>query len=187
VSDLGRLVACSLDVAPDAPLPTEFRIFKAGVNETQHGSFLYDATAAAAVWEHYQKSGVDCMIDLEHSVLAEDDSPRTDTKDARGWFKLEQRGGELWAVNVTWTPDGERRLREKTQRYVSPLFLNTKEDRRVVKLVNVALVSMPATDDAAPLVAASRLQGMTGAKRLACYALLCTALAAEVKRKTKRS
>jgi hypothetical protein len=67
------------------------------------------------------------------------------------------RNGELWAVDVTWTPDGERRLREKTQRYISPLFRRDKKTGRILRLLNVALVSMPATNDAQPLVAASLL------------------------------
>lgn len=98
----------------------------------------------------YTRAGVDLPIDLEHESL---DIPlRSDSRDARGWFKLEIRNGELWAVNVRWTPDGARRLSEKTQRYISPAFY-TDEEGRVVELINVALCAMPATYEAPPLVA----------------------------------
>jgi phage I-like protein len=175
------MCSVALDVAPDAPLPREFRIFKEGVNETTHGPYVYDAEAAAAVLADYRRCGVDLMIDLNHSVI--DENPRPDSSDARGWFQLEQRGGELWAVNVSWTPDGEQRLREKRQRYISPLFKHTKEGR-IQSLLNVALVSMPATHEAAPLVAASKL---AGAQRVACYAALCLLLCARNTRSPKRS
>jgi hypothetical protein len=56
-------------------------------------------------------------------------------------------------VRTKWTPDGERRLREKTQRYISPAFLFDSE-RRVTKLINVALTALPATHGTQALVAA---------------------------------
>ena len=147
-------VLCSdvAGVAGTAP-PTEFRIFKVGENPTTKGVFLFDAAAAQAVMAAYQAQGVDYMIDLEHQALG--DPNRADSADARGWFKLELRNGELWAVDCKWTPDGARRLAEKTQRYTSPAFL-ADESGRVVELINVALVAMPATHGAAPLVAAAK-------------------------------
>ncbi len=143
-------------MAPFEP-PKEFRIFAAGKIPTQNGETdLFDAKAAAAVMEEYKKWGVDLIVDLEHDTVNEEaKANRSDANDARGHFGLELRNGELWAVNVTWTPDGARRLEEKTQRYISPLFRRDKKTGRILRLLNVALVSMPATNDAAPLVAAS--------------------------------
>jgi phage I-like protein len=57
-------------------------------------------------------------------------------------------------VNVRWTPDGARRLQERTQRFISPAFAH--EGDRPTKLVNCALVSQPATHGAHALVAASK-------------------------------
>lgn len=148
------------DAGPGAvELPTEFRIFAAGKIPTQNGETdLFDSKAAAAVMAEYQKWGVDLIVDLEHDTVNEEaKANRSDASDARGHFGLELRDGELWAVNVKWTPDGARRLTEKTQRYISPLFKRDKKTGRILRLLNVALVSMPATNDAAPLVAASAL------------------------------
>jgi len=151
-----RVLLTELPADPAAP-PTEFRIFKAGANQTTKGTTLFDEKAAAMVMAAYQAQGVDLMIDLEHGAL---DAPiRSDSPDARGWFKLELRAGELWAVDVKWNPDGARRLSEKTQRYTSPAFY-ADEDMRVTELINVALVAMPATHHAAPLVAASKTTGV---------------------------
>lgn len=140
-------------VAADAPLPNEFRIFTAGVNASTKGDVLFDALAAELVLEAYRRGGVDLMIDLAHDSLSEAARvARADADDARGWFQLEVRAGELWAVGVTWTPDGERRLRERTQRYISPAF-RFDDAGRVVELINVAIVARPATLDAPALVA----------------------------------
>jgi hypothetical protein len=145
-------------------LPTEFRIFTPGVMSTTKGPDLYDEVGARSVLEEYQKQGVDLMIDLNHDSLdPATRRQRADAGDAMGWFNIEQRAnGELWAVNVRWTPEGEARLRAKKQRYISPAFLKEKKTRRIVELVNVALVGMPATHNAEALVAASRLELRAG-------------------------
>ena len=156
----GRLV--DLKATAEA-LPTEFRLFRAGVNETSKGPIVFDEGAAQSVMAEYAKQGVDVAIDLAHDSI--DDNARmhrSDADDARGWCQLEVREGpELWAVNVKWTPDGERRLREKTQRYVSPVVFVDDNDHAVA-VFNIALCSMPATYGAMPLVAATK--GKTAAQ-----------------------
>ena len=141
-------------------LPTEFCIFAAGLNDTDKGPVLFDKAAADAIMADYARRGVDLMIDLNHDSLAE--ATRPDSGDARGWFKPQVReDGSLWACDVKWTPDGARRLAEKTQRYISPAVLLDGEDRALV-LVNCAIVAMPATYDAPALVAASRVSLAAG-------------------------
>lgn len=148
-----RLLFSELAFADPSALPTEFRIFRAGANPSTKGTVIFDDAAAASVMAAYSTQGVDLPLDLEHQSL---DAPiRPDSTDARAWFKLELRNGELWAVDVKWNADGARRLAEKTQRYTSPAFY-TDEECRVTELINVALVAMPATHQAAPLVAASK-------------------------------
>jgi len=161
----------ALSVSADAPLPTEFRIFRVGVNETTEGPLVFDAEAAAAVMAAFRKRGVDIAIDLQHDSISQAArAARNDAADARGWCSLEVRDGELWAVAVRWTPDGERRLREGTQRYISPVAFFDRESYRVTEIFNLALVSQPATHDAQPLVAARRL-GMSMDPKLIAEAL----------------
>lgn len=136
----------------DVP-PTEFRIFAAGENTTTKGTFLFDDQAARSVMNAYQAHGNDVMIDLEHLSL-EQESNAFDP-DARAWCHLEVRNGELWATQVGWTPDGETRLREKRQRYISPAFEADKKTHRITRVLNIAITALPATDNLKPLVAAS--------------------------------
>lgn len=150
----GAIATLAVALELDAGLPTEFRLFVAGWNETEKGAFLFDEAAAASVMDHQAAWGVDLMIDLEHQALDPFTPADPTARDARGWCNLEVRGdGSLWAVNVRWTPDGAARLSEKRQRYVSPAFA-FDDSRRITQLVNVALTALPATHQTPALVAA---------------------------------
>jgi hypothetical protein len=138
-------------------LPTEFRLFVSGWNETENGRYLFDAQAATAVMSAYRNWGIDVAIDLEHQMLDVDPGASDPTaRDARGWCGLELRNGELWATNARWTPDGAQRLREKRQRYVSPAFDADPKTKRIVQIMNIAITALPATHHTPALVAASR-------------------------------
>lgn len=155
-----RTLSGTLELLGDQ-LPTEFLIFKPGVNATRKGDFLFDQRAARAVMAEYQKGGVQLCLDLEHDSLdPERRKARADASDAMGWYDLALKSdGSLWAVNVAWSSEGERRLRGKLQRYTSPAYFVTesKDAERPRRLINVALCAMPATLDNEPLVAASDL------------------------------
>lgn len=141
--------------------PKKFLIFRKGLNPSSKGTFLFDEQAAQAVMSHYAQEGVELMIDLEHRSL-KDESKNYDP-DARGWCKLEVIKGELWATNVRWTPDGEARLSEQRQRYISPAFRVDKGSGRVQAVLNLALVAMPATHGAQDLLAAARYAALSTA------------------------
>jgi phage I-like protein len=150
---LSAAVSLSVD---SAALPTEFRLFVAGWNDTEQGRFLFDAAAAKLVMAAHTKWGVDLSIDLEHQMLEHGIAPESTAKDARGWFRLALRpDGSLWAVDVKWTADGAQRLSEKRQRYISPAFTVDPETSRVTSIINAAITAMPATHETPALIAAS--------------------------------
>jgi hypothetical protein len=148
--------------AEDGALPTEFELFPAGVSPSTNDTILVDERSAELVMSRAARHGVDHMIDLNHySLRAGPDSDPT-AADARGWFNLEIRSGAVWAVNVTWTEDGAARIRDRRQRYISPAYLceewdAEKEMPRLTEVLNCALVAMPATYGAQPLI--GRLDG----------------------------
>jgi hypothetical protein len=151
-----------LSIAAGETPPAEFRLFVKGWNKTERGEFLFDDQAAATVMSDFEARGVDGMVDLEHLSL--DPESKNFDPDARAWFRLEVKSdGSLWAVNVRWTPDGERRLGERTQRYISPAFTVDPETKRVEKILNIAITAMPATHMTPALVAASARLSMADA------------------------
>lgn len=138
-------------------LPDRFLIFRKGENTSTKGTFLYDDISERSLKAEQERRGIDIMMDLEHLSL-DDTAPNYDP-DARAWFSLSFEPDGLYAVNVKWTPDGARRLKEKTQRYISPAFVKEKKTGRVVSLFNVALVGQPAIDEIPALVAANNIGG----------------------------
>jgi len=93
------------------------------------------------------------MMDLMHGATDEQAiTLRADAADAMCWYDLEVRDGELWGVGVEWSTEGERRIRARLQRFVSPTFF-TDETGRIVALDNVALVSRPGMFGATDLTA----------------------------------
>ena len=141
--------------------PTEFRLFRAGANETTKGVFLFSEESQKSVMDGYQRHGADVPIDYEHKML--DYFASADDMRAAGWFTPEVRDGELWAANVRWTNKAASALREGEWRYISPAF-TTGEDGRIFELINVALTNLPATHQLEALVAASRAREALSAK-----------------------
>ncbi len=155
----------ALDGAVGEDLPAEFQLFWPGENPSTKGSVWFDEVSALRVMGDADTYGNEYPIDLEHRMV----SPRlvdpndSDT-DAMAWHRLEVRpeagGPGLWAVRVSWTPEGERRLRARSQRYTSPAFYvepdpDTGRDR-VVRYINCALCARPATHEIPPLVATAQ-------------------------------
>lgn len=149
----GDHLALSIAVMGDEP-PSEFRIFTAGTVESTKGEILFDDAAAESVMTEYAEHGIDLMIDYDHASLAYASLDPAQAGKAAGWFNLEVRGGELWAVNVRWTAPAADALRRKEWRFMSPAF-NTDKAGRVTSLLNVAITNLPATRRLEPLMAAS--------------------------------
>jgi phage I-like protein len=140
-------------------LPTEFCLFVPGENPNYNADAkgqptpVFTADSAKRVQADSQRKGTDYFLDLEHASLEKN---RADATDSMCWFNVEVRpDGSAWAVNLRWTPEGERRLRGKLQRYTSPVFTFDTETGEIVEFVGCALTSDPATYGIAPLVAAS--------------------------------
>lgn len=144
-----------LEIGLDGEPPTEFRIFRAGINKTRKGNLLFDDEAARMTMAAYHEHGADIMIDWNHASVS---MVLTDPKlagAAAGFANLEVRNQELWAVNVRWNEDGAEALRKKRYRYFSPTLYSDDESGRIEEIVNIALTNLPATDHQTPLVAAS--------------------------------
>lgn len=156
--------------------PAEFRLFEAGLNQTDHGDFYFTKQSAKAIMAALGNR--DLMIDLEHLSL-ETESINFDP-DAYGWAKLEVRNGELWATNVRWTSEGAKRIRSKKQRWTSPAFSHHKKTNVITALVNVALTALPAMHNNQPLIAATNRKAMDWAQLLESLGLASDATLEDV-------
>lgn len=96
--------------------------------------------APEAILAAFEREGLVLPIDVNHKMEVMDvgeDVP------AMGWIvALEEREGAIWA-RVEWTPRGEKALRAREYRYISPAFLHDQHGR-ILELVSAALVTQPA-------------------------------------------
>ncbi|WP_437759493.1 phage protease [Sorangium sp. So ce1389] len=143
-------------VSLDGQPPSELRLFRAGQNKTTKGTFVFSERSATAVMAAFKEHGVELAFDYGHAMavganLSEDGK-------AAGWFTLEVRAGELWAVSIRWTDKAGREIAAREWRYVSPWFEYDAKTREITTIINVALTNIPATHEAQPLMAASLLE-----------------------------
>lgn len=147
----------------DGEVPSEFRLFASGANETTKGAFVFDERAAELVIEAYVAHGVELCVDYDHRTFDVGGPPESGK--AAGWFTLEVRDGALWAANVRWTPPAALALRNREWRYISPTigYEPVSDGQvRVTRVINAALTNLPATVGAFPLMAASEFSGVAG-------------------------
>lgn len=143
----------------DKTPPSEFRLLNDGHTFTTKGVINCDANAAASVVAAMQRAGRDSLpFDYGHGMLSPVQS--YDTARAAGWFTPEARGGELWAVNIQWTPKAKQAFEDREFRYFSPALMLNADTRMVSELINIALTNIPATLNIEPLVADSRVNNM---------------------------
>lgn len=145
----------------DGKAPEAVRLFRAGANETRKGVFLFNEASQASVIAAAKDWGVRLSFDYCHAMLdtwAID--PAASGKSA-GSFLLEVRDGDLWAVDIKWTPAAKAAIEAREWLYISPAF-NHAEDGAITELINVALTNIPATKNLDPLIALSVLRERAG-------------------------
>lgn len=129
--------------------PTELLILKYGVTSTVKGPYTFTPELGKEVMDIYIKRGLELYFDYNHLSLDPEDEEQGK---AAGWFKLELREDGLWAVDIKWTDKARALIENKEYRYISPVIITKGENSEVIRLVNVALTNLPATDDLAPLI-----------------------------------
>ena len=140
-------------VAVPVEAPGRILIVPWGAVRSASGDFLCDHASAAAMIAAHTGHGVDLPIDYEHETLGGDYAAPSGIAPAAGWVKsLEVEAGVgVWA-NVEWTERGAGYVRAKEYRYLSPVVMVRKTDRRAVELHSIALTNKPAIVDMRPIV-----------------------------------
>lgn len=154
-----RLQACALETDK---LPEEVLIAPWGEVASASGLFVLDAESAALVMEAFAAHGTDVPIDYEHQSLGGSYASPSGLAPAAGWIRalravtpdLSSEGTVtpgLWA-QVNWTDSGRERVASREYRYLSPVVMVRKSDRRVVALHSAALTNKPAIVGMRPIV-----------------------------------
>jgi len=148
-----RRFAVDVPVTSDRKPPSEFRIFAAGLNQSEQGPCVFDDLSAQSVMAEYVAHGKPTLIDYNHGT--EFPYPDPDQAISAGEFTPAVRNGELWATDIHWTTRAAEYLANGEYRLFSPCFFMDCETLRVMRIISVALTNRPALDNIAPLVAAS--------------------------------
>jgi len=151
-----------------AAVPGRVLIAPWGRVASASGSFVVDEEAGRAVLEAFREHGTEIPVDYEHQSLGGIYASPTGQAPAAGWIRelAVCRPGEadepgLYA-DVEWTEGGRARLAAREYRYLSPVVIVRKSDRRVQALHSVALTNKPAIAGMRPIV--NREEHMTQEK-----------------------
>lgn len=149
-----------------ATVPQRILIAPAGQVRSVSGSFLVDREAMEVTVAAFEAHGTDIPIDYEHQTLGGPYSSPTGQAPAAGWIKsliavssssaIEDVDGRplaegLWA-EVSWTSEAREKLAARQYRYISPVALVRRSDRRLVGIHSVALTNKPAIVGMQPVV-----------------------------------
>lgn len=158
------LAAVSAEPTEGAPVPKRVLLVPWGEVSSAAGTFVLDKDAAELTLAAFESHGTDLPIDYEHQTLGGEYSSPTGQAPAAGWIRKltpispEDAGRDgrpaapgLWA-DVTWTSEGAERLSHREYRYLSPVALVRRTDRRLVGLHSAALTNKPAIVGMQPVV-----------------------------------
>ena len=116
-----------------------------GEVESTQGNFVVDQEALDATIEQFRQHGTDLPIDFEHQTLGGPYTSPDGLAPAAGWIKdLVGVATVGLMARVEWTAVGLEHLQKRQYRYLSPVALIRKSDRRLVGLHSAALTNKPA-------------------------------------------
>lgn len=143
-----RSAALSGDTAPQRILVAPW-----GRVESTNGNFVVDQEgidlAVAAFLEH----GTDLPIDYEHQTLGGSYASPNGQAPAAGWIKAMSAEPEVGLfAEIEWTDQGRELITSKQYRYLSPVAIIRKGDRKLVAIHSAALTNKPAIVGMSPIV-----------------------------------
>lgn len=113
--------------------------------ESQKGAFFVDEESAELVVRAFEEHGTDLPIDYEHQTLGGEFASPDGKAPAAGWIKsLSAEPGIGIVGHIEWTQQGRDMLAAREYRYLSPVALIRKSDRKLVGIHSAALTNKPA-------------------------------------------
>lgn len=137
---MGKLVACSGETVTVDGVPEEIKILPLGHVQSQQGDFYVDDESVGLIRKQFKSRRLDLPIDYEHQTLKDMQAP------AGGWIRDIYKGEDAVIAKVRWTDRAAEYLKNREYRYLSPVVLTRKSDKKVVALHSAALTNTPAID-----------------------------------------
>lgn len=142
----------STDLHADT-LPKRVLIAPWGQVESTNGSFVVDDEAVRSAVDAFTRHGTDLPIDYEHQTLGGTFASPSGAAPAAGWIKnLAGEPGVGLIADIEWTDPARDMLSAKQYRYLSPVAVVRKTDRKLVAIHSAALTNKPAIVGMTPIV-----------------------------------
>lgn len=151
---MGNVIICSADRVEVSGVPEEIKILPMGYVHSQKGDFMVDDQSFELMQKQFKGRGLDLVIDYEHQTLADVQAP------AAGWIKELKKGPDAIIAKVEWTERGAEYLKNKEYRYLSPVVLVGKKDKKARVLHSAALTNTPAIDGMFPVINAVNIDDL---------------------------
>lgn len=134
-------------------VPSRVLIAPWGQVESTNGSFVLDEESVSRAVDAFTEHGTDLPIDYEHQTLGGRYASPTGKAPAAGWIKrLIAEPGVGLLAEIEWTDDARRMVAAKEYRYLSPVAIIRKSDRKLVAIHSAALTNKPAIVGMKPIV-----------------------------------
>ena len=130
-------------------VPDLIAVIPKGHVESRKGDFIVDDESFRLINKQFIGRRLDLVIDYEHQTLHDVQAP------AAGWITGLINGDDAIMAKVNWTPKGAEYLKNREYRYLSPVIITRKNDKKVIALHSAALTNTPAIDGMFPLVGCS--------------------------------
>lgn len=126
-------------------VPTRVRLTPWGEIESTNGRFVVDDESAQQVVEAFDAHRTDLPIDYEHQTLGGRFASPNGRAPAAGWIKrIDPVPGEGLIAEIEWTDEARSLLSDKQYRYLSPVALMRRADRKLIAIHSAALTNKPA-------------------------------------------
>ena len=137
---LGLRLALNMEL-PSGEIPDWVELLPAGQIVTGRDGRAWRNSNPQGVVDQFVNRNVDLVIDWEHA--SEHRAPNGQDAPAAGWVKeLAVRDGAIWG-RVEWTERAIAQLQRKEYRYLSPVFLFTRDENQIARLSSAGLTNQP--------------------------------------------
>ena len=134
------------------PDSQEIRLSPWGKVNSTNGEFIVDQHGASLAIDAFQQHGTDIPIDYEHQTLGGAYASPTGRAPAAGWIKAIRCKPDIGLLaTVKWTPRARKMLQAGEYRYLSPVAMVRKADRKLVAIHSAALTNKPAIRGMTPI------------------------------------
>ncbi len=138
---------------PGESLPQRVLLAPWGQVESTRGRFVVDEESAQMAVAAFEEHGTDLPIDYEHQTLGGAFASPSGQAPAAGWIKrIVAEPGVGLLAEIEWTDQARQLLSAKEYRYLSPVAIVRKSDRKLVAIHSAALTNKPAIVGMQPIV-----------------------------------